>query len=84
MASTSTTFNVSYHYVGARPDFDPNTFAPVTLAADETVNFALTCALSPSLQLFGRIENLFNYYAEPAYGYGALGRAAYAGLRLKL
>jgi vitamin B12 transporter len=83
-ASASTALNLSYSYVGARPDLDPDTFGPVTLAADETVNAAMTVTVSPSLQLFGRIENLFNYYAEPAAGYGALGRAAYAGLRLTL
>jgi vitamin B12 transporter len=83
-ANTSTTVNLNYSYVGSRPDVDPNTFAPVTLAADETVNLALTIAISHSLQLFGRIENLFNYYAEPTDGYGALGRAAYAGLRISL
>jgi len=48
------------------------------------VNLAITYTMSRSLQVFGRVENLFNYYAEPAAGYGALGRAAYAGLRLKL
>jgi vitamin B12 transporter len=83
-ASMTTTLNLNYSYVGARADTDPNTFGPVTLAADQTVNLAVTCAISHSLQLFGRIENLFNYYAEPDDGYGALGRAAYAGLRLSL
>jgi vitamin B12 transporter len=83
-ASSTTALNLSYSYVGARPDIDPNTFGPVTLSADETVNLAITYTMSRSLQVFGRVENLFNYYAEPAAGYGALGRAAYAGLRLKL
>src|SRR5208282_4047331 len=39
-ANTTTTVNVNYSYVGTRPDVDPNTFGPVTLAADETVNLA--------------------------------------------
>jgi vitamin B12 transporter len=34
------------------------------------------------LTLFGRIENLFDRHYEPVLGYGAAGRAAYAGLRV--
>jgi vitamin B12 transporter len=81
---TTTTVNLSYHYLGTRESVDPNTFGRVTVAADETVNLAVSIAVGDGLQVFGRIENLFNYYAEPAAGYGALGRAAYAGIRLSL
>jgi vitamin B12 transporter len=83
-AGTSSVLNLSYGYVGERADIDPNTFGRVTLRPEATVNAAVAHALSSSLQLYGRIENLFNHYTEPSAGYGALGRAAYAGLRLSL
>ena len=84
-ANSAATVTLSYSHVGTRTDIGQNFPYPrVTLPADETVNAAVAYAISSSLQLFGRIENLFNHYAEPAAGYGALGRAAYAGIRLSL
>ena len=80
----SSLLNLSYGYVGARSDIDPNTFSRVTLRPEATVNAAVAYTISSSLQLYGRIENLFNHYAEPSAGYSALGRTAYAGLRLSL
>ena len=36
------------------------------------------------VELYGRIDNLFDSGYETVYGYGALGRAAYAGVRFKI
>ena len=40
--------------------------------------------LSERIELFGRVENLFDDRAEPVAGYGAPGRAFYAGLSTSL
>jgi len=39
--------------------------------------------LSDKISLYGRIENLFNEQYETVLRYGTLGRAAYAGVRLR-
>jgi vitamin B12 transporter len=39
--------------------------------------------VTKQVELYGRIENLFNDHYETAYQYGTLGRAGYVGLRLK-
>ena len=36
--------------------------------------------LNDQFELFGRVENLFDDRAEPVAGYGAPGRAFYAGV----
>jgi vitamin B12 transporter len=41
-------------------------------------------AVSERIELYGRVENLFDEHYESVLGYGAPGRAAYAGVRLKL
>ncbi|HEX8486490.1 TonB-dependent receptor plug domain-containing protein [Sphingomonas sp.] len=40
--------------------------------------------IGQGIELFGRIENLFDEKYETILGYGTLGRAAYAGVRLKI
>ena len=45
------------------------------------VNILGSYPLTDNFSLFGRIENLFNDRYEPVSGYGAPGRAAYAGIR---
>lgn len=40
--------------------------------------------ISEHIELYGRIENLFNEQYETAYRYGSQPRAAYAGVRLSL
>ncbi|MGE4409147.1 MAG: TonB-dependent receptor plug domain-containing protein [Sphingobium sp.] len=36
------------------------------------------------VEVYGRIDNLFDQGYESVYGYGSLGRAAYAGIRFRL
>ena len=38
--------------------------------------------LTKTIEIYGRIENLFDEHYETAFGYGTAGRAAYAGVRL--
>ena len=41
-------------------------------------------AIGRRLELYGRVDNLFDAGYTTAYGYGTLGRAAYGGVRVRL
>jgi vitamin B12 transporter len=71
----------SLSYIGARFDDRAN---KVPLASATTVNIFASYSLWAHLQLFARVENLFNNLSEPAFGYGALSRGYFAGLRATL
>ncbi|HEY1962549.1 MAG TPA: TonB-dependent receptor, partial [Rhizomicrobium sp.] len=68
-------------YVGRRFDA-PGEIHP--LAADTTVSLFGSHRLTDAIELFARIENLFDARYEPVFGYGAPGRAAYGGIRMSL
>jgi vitamin B12 transporter len=76
-----TSLGASLSYVGARFDDDGDT---TPLHSATTVNLYASYALGAHLQLFGRIENLFDNVAEPTFGYGAVTRGCFAGLRATL
>ena len=75
------TFGVGTTYVGKRFD-DALHFAALSEATK--TNLFASYKLNEHFEVFGRIENLFNDRAEPAAGYGAPGRALYAGVRASL
>jgi vitamin B12 transporter len=78
---TGTSLGASLSYVGARYDNGANS---VPLDSARTANLFASYALSAQLQVFGRIENLFNNLSEPTFGYGAVSRGYFAGLRATL
>ena len=63
-------------YTGERPDI---VTAP-TLDAYTLVNLTLRHALTPTVALTTRIENLFDQQYQSAYGYNQSGRALYVGI----
>jgi vitamin B12 transporter len=71
----------SYGFVGARFD-DASSTTP--LSASENVSIFGSLGLGAGLQLIARVDNLFKNRSEPAAGYGYLGEAVYAGVRLAL
>jgi outer membrane cobalamin receptor len=71
----------SYGFVGARFD-DAANFTP--LSSSENVSVFGSIGLGSSLQVIARVDNLFKNRSEPAAGYGYVGEAFYAGLRLTL
>lgn len=48
------------------------------------VDLRASLPLGDKVELYGRIENLFDEDYETAFGFGTAGRAAYAGVRLRL
>lgn len=80
---TATNWDVgaSVVYVGDRFD-SAGELRP--LSAYATMNLFGSYHITDHVELFGRVENLFDARYEPVFGYGAAGRAAYGGVRLTL
>ena len=57
------------------PNFDIEDYSFVNIAAEYEVN--------PHLSIFGRIDNLTNEHHSEVFGFPALGRAAYGGVKLR-
>jgi len=57
------------------PNFDIEDYSFVNIAAEYQVN--------PNLSLFGRIDNLMNEHYSEVFGFPALGRAAYGGVKMR-
>jgi vitamin B12 transporter len=54
------------------------------LDGHEVVTLRASLPLGERLELYGRVENLFDAQYQTVAGYGTYGRSAYAGLRVKL
>ena len=57
------------------PNFDIEDYSFVNIAAEYQVN--------PHLSIFGRIDNLTNEHYAEVFGFPALGRAAYGGIKVR-
>jgi vitamin B12 transporter len=47
------------------------------------VNFAAEYEINSHMSIFGRIDNLTDEHYAEVFGFPALGRAAYAGVKLR-
>jgi vitamin B12 transporter len=74
-------------WVNAREDIDFSSFQtpPPNFDVEDYsfVNFAAEYEISPHLSVFGRIDNLTNEHYAEVFGFPALGRAAYGGVKLR-
>lgn len=68
----------SLTYIGPRFDDAANLNR---LASNLTVDLFGSYAVTDKLEVFARIENLFDELNEPVLGYGRAGRAVYGGVR---
>ena len=70
--------------VGARPDRDYSAYPypVVTLPAYALVNAVLSTPVSPALDVFLRLDNIFGARYEMVWGYGTYGFGVSAGFRL--
>jgi len=57
------------------PNFDIEDYSFVNIAAEYEIN--------PHMSIFGRIDNLTNEHYAEVFGFPALGRAAYGGVKLR-
>jgi vitamin B12 transporter len=68
-------------YVGHRFD---DAGATIPLPGTILFNIYGNYRLTETYELFARVENLLDKHYEPVFGYGAPGRTAYAGLRVRI
>ena len=72
--------------MGRRFDNDYST-VPVgraTLGGYVLWNTVLSFSLTPSIELYARVDNLFDKEYEEALGYGTYGAAAFGGIKVEL
>ena len=78
--------NLGIIYVGARFNtvYDPITYAVtrVQMSGYLLANVAAAYDLSKNVQLFGRVDNLFDRNYEEITGYGAAGISAFGGVKV--
>ncbi len=80
----TTTVAVRYAGDGHDDGFDANfNTVPEILKAYALVDLRASYPLTSRLELYGRIENLFDRHYETAYQYGTLGRGAFVGVRAR-
>jgi vitamin B12 transporter len=75
-----TTTTLAAHYVGERFDNATNT---VRLKGYVLWDLRAAYPVTPQVEVFGRVENLFDERFETTANYGQLGRTAYAGVRAR-
>lgn len=81
---------VDLHHVGARADLDWSSWPaqrvdnPSYTKVDVTVGYKLIETERRTLELFGRVENLFDEDYEEVYGFEAPDFAAFGGIRITL
>jgi len=80
------TLTLAAAYNGVTPDlaFGLPTFETVRVKLDDywLASIAARYKLQPGIEVFGRIENLFDADYQEVYGFETAGIAAYAGLKL--
>ena len=77
---------LTLRYNGRMSDvaFTDPSFVPVTVSLQEyaLVNLAASYALTDSISIFGRVENLWDETYQTAAGYATPGRGAYLGAEM--
>jgi vitamin B12 transporter len=76
---------VEAKFVNAREDIDPNNFGGpnVDLEDYSFVNCSAEYEINPHVSIFGRIDNLTDEQYSEVLGFPALGRTAYAGVKIR-
>ncbi len=77
--------NLEIRLVGRRKvnDFSSFPSARVTLDGYQIVNLAVTYRVLPRIQLFGRIDNLFDKNYQEVLGFGTPGISGFFGIRVR-
>jgi vitamin B12 transporter len=71
----------SLSWRGQSHDTDYATYAPVVLSSYALVGLRASLPITDQLELYGRVENLFDTRYEIVSGYGTPGRTVHAGIR---
>lgn len=80
--------NLDIHYLGKRRDtayaMDANGNSVDYLDAYTLVNLALSYNLTKHVEIYGRIDNLFDEYYEECWSYATPGLSGYAGVKVSM
>ncbi len=68
-------------YVGERKDIDPNSFVTVTADDYTVVNLATSFQIRDNVEVFGRLDNLFDKEYQEVLGFNTPGFSAFGGVR---
>lgn len=75
---------IAAKWVNAREELNRNFFGPNFDIEDYNfVNFAAEYAVTPYFSVYGRIDNLTNEHYSEVFGFPALGRAQYIGVKVQ-
>ena len=79
-------FNTEIIHIGKREDLNFSVFPVqrVRLESYTTVNISAAYNIISNIQLYGRVENLFDTEYEEVLGYNTPGLSGYAGIKLSL
>ena len=69
-------------WVGGRIDNGVEGNSTGQLPSYFLLNTTGSCQLTDKIELYGRVDNVFNVYYEEAWGYATPGRSAYAGIKV--
>ncbi|MEE8112694.1 MAG: TonB-dependent receptor, partial [Acidobacteriota bacterium] len=72
---------LSVIYVGERQDIDPNTFSTVIADSYVVANLAGSVRVGNAVEIFARIDNLFDEEYQEVLGFNAPDRSAFAGVK---
>lgn len=81
---------IDLHHIGARADLDRSSWPPERVdnpsytKVDVALGYKLIETERRALEVFGRLENLFDEDYEEVYGFSAPGFAAFGGIRMTL
>ncbi len=77
---------LQWRVYGSRFDNDFGTYPPsrTTLGGYGLLDLAASYQLSSDLEIFSRIENIFDKEYEEVLGFGTMGAAAFAGIKLSM
>lgn len=78
------TFNLSFIHIGVIEDMDFSTWtaARVKLSGYSLFNAAVSFDINSNLQIFSRLDNIFDQEYEMIKGYGTPGFSAYGGFKI--
>jgi len=78
--------SVSVLYIGGREDMDFTDWPAqrTRLGSYTLLNAAASYDITKNVQVFARLENILAEEYEEVFGYGTLGRCAYAGVKVSL
>jgi len=87
MPTNKLALNLNGTYIGSREDssYDPITFAPTSVETGNyfVANTKLTYHVNKDVDVYVKVNNLFDRYYQTVYGYASAERSYYAGIQAK-